>query len=161
MLTGVFLSTILLPFLFVFILFKLKIISNLTLDKREERLLPQIFSCVCYLIISFFLISKMGISSSLSLVMIANTLSLFAITIITNFWKISTHASGALGLLSITSILFIKYQSPEFLIPFIVILFLTISVCAARLYLRVHTLKQVLGGCLLGAAIGILVFYFL
>jgi len=161
LLSGVFISTILLPFLFVFIIYKMKIISSLTLEKREDRLLPQVFSCICYLIITLFLITKMGITNSLSLVMTANTLSLLVIAIITNFWKISTHASGAMGFLSITGILFIKYPSHGFMIPFLVIIFLSLSVCIARLYLKAHTLAQVIGGCILGTVIGVSVFYFL
>ena len=150
-----------LPFLFVFILYKLKIISALTLDNREVRFLPQTFSSVCYLILTLFFIIKLGGANVLSLVMITNTLSLLIITVITKFWKISTHTSGAMGFMMIAGILFFKYPSQDFVYPFIVISFLSLSVCAARLYLRAHTMNQILAGCFLGIVLSVSVFYFL
>jgi hypothetical protein len=160
MITGVLLFTILLPFVFLFIIFKLKIISTLDLSKREDRIYPQLFSGFCYLLFTVILIYKLGTTNIFSLVMIANTLSLFAITVITTFWKISTHTSGAMGFFTIILILYFKYPSTGFFTPMIVITMLTFAVCFARLYLKAHTFTQVIAGCLLGISIGTGVFYF-
>ena len=160
MITGVLLFTILLPFVFLFIIFKLKIISTLDLSKREDRIYPQVFSGICYLFFTVCLIYKLGATNIFSLVMIANTLSILAITVITNFWKISTHTSGAMGFFSICLILYFKYPSDDFFIPMMLITILTFAVCFARLYLKAHTFTQVIAGCLLGTSIGIGVFYF-
>jgi len=156
----IFSATTILPFIFVFILYKLKNISSLTLEKREDRFFPQLFSSFVYIVISFTLIFLLGIRNTLSLSMISVTVSLILITFLTSYWKISTHSSGAMGMLTIISILFYKYPSSQFLVPYLIILFLMIYVCYARYYLRVHTLNQVLAGCLLGLTIGITLFLF-
>ena len=157
----IFAFTTILPFIVVFILYKLKIISTLDLEKREDRLIPQLFSLLCYISITIFLINKFSYTNALTLTMIANTVSVLFILVITQFWKISTHSSGALGFLTILYFLMHKFPSTSFSTPFIIITIMVIGVCLARLHLKVHTLGQVICGCLLGIAIGTSVFYFL
>ena len=156
----IFSATTLIPFVFVFILFKLKKISSLSLNDKRDRPIPQLFSFFNYLFVTIFMIDKIGINDALTLAMISVTTSLIIITITTHYWKISAHSSGVSGILAIVSVLFFKYQSENFLIPYIILLILTVSVCLARLYLKVHTLLQVLIGCVLGGTIGTLIFYF-
>src|ERR1041385_7431290 len=79
----IFAATSLLPFILVFILYKRKIIRTLTLDNKEDRVVPQIFSCFIYLFISLFLTYKEGVANALSLCMIAVTISLIMLTVIT------------------------------------------------------------------------------
>src|ERR1035437_1598265 len=52
----IFAATTILPFVFVFILFKLKKISTLTLDDKKDRAVPQLFSCINYLLVSLLLL---------------------------------------------------------------------------------------------------------
>ena len=157
----IFAFTTILPFIVVFILYKLKVISTLDLEKREDRLIPQLFSLLCYISITIFLINKYSATNALSLTMVANTVSVLFILVITQFWKISTHSSGALGFLTILYFLLHKFPATHFNTPFIVITIMVIGVCLARLHLKVHTLGQVICGCLLGITIGTSVFYFL
>ena len=154
-------GTVLLPFILVFALYKAGIISSLTLYKRSDRFIPQIFSCFLYIVLSAGVIYKMGAANPMSLAMIANTLSVLGITFITRFWKISTHAAGAMGFLSITGMLYARHPAPHFLVVFLVISVLCISVCFARLYLKAHTVSQVIAGGILGLITGASVFYFL
>jgi membrane-associated phospholipid phosphatase len=154
------LTTTLLPFIVVFILYKRKVISDLTLHKQEDRTIPQIFSCVIYFAISLFLVGKIGFSNALTLSMIAVTLSVVFLTMITPFWKISTHACGAWGLFAILYVLQTRFYETSFVIPYYIILASTIGVCAARLYLRVHTPMQVLAGSILGMLIGFSLFHY-
>lgn len=154
------LTTTLLPFIVVFILYKRKVISDLTLHKQEDRTIPQIFSCIIYFAISLFLVSKIGFSNALTLSMIAVTLSVIFLTMITPFWKISTHACGAWGLFAILYVLQYRYYEGSFVVLYYIILASTIGVCAARLYLRVHTPMQVLAGSILGMLIGFSLFHY-
>ncbi len=153
-------ATSLLPFILVFILYKRKIIKNWTLDNKEDRVIPQIFSCFIYLIIAVFLIYSQGVSNALSLCMVAVSISLIMLTIITPYWKISTHASGAWGMFAIISMLYLKFPSANYTPIFYTMLVLTVGVCVARLYLKVHTPMQVLAGSIMGSLIGFSLFYF-
>ncbi|MBW4891507.1 phosphatase PAP2 family protein [Mucilaginibacter sp. HMF5004] len=154
------LTTTLLPFIVVFILYKRKVISDLTLHRQEDRTIPQIFSCVIYLGISLFLVKQVGFSNPLALSMIAVTISVMFLTIITPFWKISTHACGAWGMFAILYVLQYRFYESNFVILYYVILASVIGVCLARLYLKVHTPLQVLAGSILGTAIGFSLFHF-
>ncbi len=153
-------ATTILPFVFVFILFRLKKISTLTLDDKKDRTIPQLFSCINYTVVSLSMVYKLGINDALTLSMIAVTISLIAITITTRYWKISTHTSGIAGIFAIATVLYLKYPSDAFFIPYLILLSLTVFVCIARLHLKVHTLAQILCGCLLGGSFGFLLFYF-
>jgi len=153
------LGTVLAPFIVVFILYKKKIISSLSLHEKKDRTIPQIFSCIIYGGICLFLVNKEGFHNALALSMIAVTASVLALTIITPFWKISTHACGAWGLFAILYVLQYKFYEYNFVILYYVILASTIGVCLARLYLKVHTPMQVLAGSVLGTAIGFSLFH--
>lgn len=154
----IFAATCLPPFILVFFLYKRKIISTLTLDDKKDRFYPQVFACVNYVFISGYLIYKLGATSALTLSMIAATISVILIFIVTAFWKISTHTSGATGLLSISSVLIFKFPSHAFILPYFSLLILTIFLCLARVYLKVHTPKQVIAGCILGSIVGLAIF---
>lgn len=154
-------ATTLPPFTLVFVLYKMKRISSLTLDDRKDRLIPQVFSCFNYVLITIILAWMYGLHNALTLSMVAITTSLVAISVITPFWKISTHASGVAGLLAVASALYLKYPSAELLLPYAMLWVLAVLVCLARLQLKVHTPGQVLAGCLLGGSIGFTCFWFL
>jgi membrane-associated phospholipid phosphatase len=158
---GIFIFTVLLPFILVYSLFKMGKISSLSLVERKDRYVPQFFSCFTYFFITACFIYMFGPDNILSLGMIANSISVLIITVITRYWKISTHASGSIGLLVIVSIIFLKHPSPYFSVPYVILSVLCVSVCFARIYLKAHTVMQVIGGSVLGTALGISVFYFL
>jgi membrane-associated phospholipid phosphatase len=155
----IFAATSLLPFILVFILYKRKVISTWTLDHRKDRIIPQLFSCMNYLFICIFMIYRFGIGNALSLSMLATTVSVIVISIITPYWKISTHAAGAWGMFACITVLYLKFPNPAFTVPYIIIGLSTVAVCFARLYLRVHTLMQVIAGSALGNLVGFSVFY--
>lgn len=76
--------------------------------------------------------------------------SAVGIMLITRYWKISTHAFGITGPFAILFVLF-KLQA----LPYAALVPL---VCWARLYLRAHTLAQVVGGALLAVATTVVFF---
>lgn len=157
---AIFLITVLPPSVCIFILFKMKKISSVTLHSKKDRFIPQIFACLNYILITFVLIQKLGYSSPLTLSMISISISVIIISIITHFWKISAHSSGAAGILAIASVLYLHHHSANFMLPYFTLLFSTIAVCFARLQLKVHTISQVVAGCILGSTIGFCCFYF-
>jgi membrane-associated phospholipid phosphatase len=156
----IFAATFLFAFVLIYILYKLKMISRITLDKQEDRYIPQILMSLVYLVIAIGLGMKLGWSNGLTLTMIATTISSTVITGINRFWKISTHASGVSGVYAIATVLHWQYPSPAFLGIYLGIAFITVAVCAARLYLKVHTPMQIVCGFLVGSISGFLLFFY-
>jgi len=157
---SILVSTTLFTFIFVFILFKLGKISSLSLNDKKDRPLPQLFACINYAAVSLILIYLFGIHDALTLSVIAATISLIAISIITPFWKISAHTSGISGIFSVVTILYFKNPSEITLLLSVVVFCLSIAICFARYYLKVHTILQIFFGYLLGFGSGFFIFYF-
>jgi small-conductance mechanosensitive channel len=71
----IFASTFLFAFVLIYILFKLKMVSRITLDKQEDRYVPQVLLSIVYLLIALWLGKRLGWSNGLTLTMIATTIS--------------------------------------------------------------------------------------
>ncbi len=154
------LFTTLPPVLFVTALFKMGIVSTMMLDARKDRIFPQIFTCVNYIVISVFLLNKFGTTNALTLTIISIGISTIIITVVNMFWKISTHAAGIAGICSISAALYVKHPVDNFLYPLIFICFLVVAVCSARLFIRVHTISQITAGLALGGIVGWACFFY-
>lgn len=149
------------PLLSVYFLYKKNIISSLDLIKREDRKYPQLIALLSYIILYLIYTLQIGFTHLLSLLILANIISLFLIFIISAYWKISTHTSGAIGFITILSLLILKKPDFGYFILFFFIAILSISVFFARLYLKAHTIKQVIGGALLGLISTLWLFLFM
>jgi membrane-associated phospholipid phosphatase len=79
------------------------------------------------------------------------TLSTVVVQYITRYWKISTHALGITAPLVALSMLYGRQP-----LPFLVLI---PAVCWARVYLKAHTIAQVIAGSTLGAVSVVLFFY--
>ena len=142
-------NLILLPTIAVFWLERRKIISDLDLKRKDERLaflgLVAILSLVNYLD-SLALTAPRNIQA-LNLLAF---LIIFAMAVITVFWKVSGH------MLILTSFIFLAYifkgRVALYLMPILPL------VAAHRLYFKHHNLIQVLGGIILGFILTNIVF---
>jgi len=158
---AVFLASSVPPLVLIQVLYQRKVISSLMLAKRSDRVIPQIFGCVNYILICIFLTYRLGLGNALTLCMVSGAISLCLITIITSVWKISTHAAGVWGMLGILIFLNTRYPTPAFLPVYVIIAISTVATCLARLQLRAHTLMQVVAGSFLGFCCGYFTFYWL
>lgn len=138
------------PYLYIFRSYKLKKISDLDITKREERYKAMTITSISFFISLFFiyffgnnLLIKFSIM--ILLIIIINTL-------ITFFWKISLHMTMNIVVSILINYLF-NWQLP--------ILYLTIPlVFWSRLYLKKHTISQLLGALILNGSI-VFIFLFL
>ena len=130
------------PMLYVFWLYATDRISDLDMSIREER--EQVFGAF----VVFFLLGTIALWATHSPpLMIASmagyTLATIVVQYITRYWKISTHALGITAPLVALTLLYGRQLLPFYiLIP---------MVCWARVYLKAHTVMQVIAGCALGA----------
>ena len=138
------------PMLYVFWLYASDRISDLDMSVRAER--ETVFSTF----VVFYLIGA-GVLWLLHAprVLIATMLGYFAATLvvgyITRYWKISTHALGITAPLVALTLLYGRQT-----LPFLVLIPM---VCWARVYLKAHTLAQVVAGAALATVSTTLFFY--
>jgi len=129
-------------------------INSILLDERKERIYPLALTSLFYLL-TFILFKKIPILNFLHAYILGAFLSVFAGTIISLKWKISTHMMGLGGLTGLVAMASINLNINLYysLIGVIIATGLTGS---SRLYLNAHTPAQVYIGYLAGLVIMIL-----
>lgn len=138
------------PMLYVFWLYSTDRISDLDMSVRREREL--VFSTF----VVFYLLGSIALwLAHAPRLMVAAMLGYFASTFvvgyITRFWKISTHAIGITAPLVALTMLYGRQP-----LPFLVLIPM---VCWARVYLKAHSIAQVVAGALLATVSTMLFFY--
>lgn len=138
------------PMLYVFRLYATDRISDLDMSVRHER--EAIFSAfVVFYSLGTIVLYLVHAPRVMIAAMLGYTLSTILVQFVTRYWKISTHALGITAPLVALMLLYGREPLPFFvLIP---------MVCWARVYLRAHTVLQVLAGAALGAGSTILLFH--
>ncbi len=128
------------PFSAYNFLYKKKLISDVDITKREERYLLFGLTTAAFLI-SLILVYFLGNFEFfvLSLIMFIAALTLFIVTL---KWKISGHM--ILNAAAITIMVYLFGPKMLWLLPIIPL------VGFARVYLKKHTLKQVIAGTIVG-----------
>lgn len=143
------LLTILFPLISIFLLYKSKMISDLQLSKKEERIAPILVTVSYYLAYYYFISKIEGLSETILAGYLGGCVALIISAFITPRWKISLHAQGISSLagmfIGITQVTFVN--QPEEIIFLIIC---TGLVGTSRLILHKHTTMQVLAGTIMG-----------
>ncbi len=150
-LLPVILYSFVIPAFLIFILYKLKVISNLSLTIRRERFLPYLITLASYSIMVYHYY-RMGMPTWFLTLCAASAVLLVVAIVITLWWKISAHMFGVGGLLGgmMSVCLFVEGNNPYPL--FMAFFIIAGMVGTSRLMLRRHTLAQVTAGFLMGYA---------
>jgi hypothetical protein len=159
----VFITTFIFP-IFITLTFLLIIkkefsLSDLFMEKNNERFLPFISTGLLYLGITWVMYDTLRLNSVLILVMSGITLTVLLVSLITYFWKISAHAAGISGVLGFLIHFSVRYPENHLMIPICVMVFLSGLLFSARLNLRTHTNTQIYFGGLLGFSVSFLTMY--
>jgi len=142
----------LLPITTLFILQKKGIISDLDASIKKERIMP-LYLGVLFAIIGYVLLYIQEASVLVKGLMFCTITNTIIIIIITRYWKISIHAMGISGLLSV-----LWMHNKEYpLIMFIII----ILVAYSRVILKAHNISQVTIGSILGLFLTLIQIHFL
>ena len=147
----------LVPIFLILTMYNLGIIKDIKLDNRGERRWPMIASTLIYIGFTYLLALK--IPGAIPVIMMGITLALAVVTIITRFWKISAHATGAAGATSFLLLSIIHFGETSLLIPTLILMVLTGVLISARLYLKAHTPSQIIAGVALGVLVSLGVFF--
>lgn len=155
MLAMVYLLTVVAPSLLIHLYQLCQGWTSHELGRKERRLVPYIISIVCYFA-CFFWMEYRNTPRVISIIVVVALTIQMVCALINIWWKISTHTAaigGVAGGLVSYSIAF--SFNPLWWLCFVLIL--AGAVGTARMILRQHSLSQVVGGFLVGAACAILV----
>jgi len=130
-----------LPFLFILFLRYSAIITHIHVPNRQQRTIPYLI-CILIYFIGFLILLFINAPLPVSVLMFCYATNTLVVTAINERWKISAHAMGITGPLTLLFIVF-GWKS-LFAFPLVII------VPWARVKLKVHTVAQVIAGGLLG-----------
>jgi membrane-associated phospholipid phosphatase len=160
----IFLSSVLIPMVSVAMSYFLGWIKTFEMMTRQERIAPLLVTIVMY-VSMYYYISKANVFPWFFQVCALGVLiGLFLAFFINNFSKISLHAVGMGGLVSmvILMVMYFAYHQVELTLPFIGTMNLTKYgilygsiilagiVCSARLLLGAHKIQDIYGGFIVG-----------
>ncbi|MFL7840485.1 MAG: phosphatase PAP2 family protein [Candidatus Promineifilaceae bacterium] len=139
---GLFVS--LMPILLVLWLLSTGRVEELHMSNTRERNLPYIVAVLSSIV--FLIIANLADGPPLLRCLgIFNVIALTALAIINTRWLISFHATAVAAAWTITGLVF-GWQASLWVLPLVAL------VVAVRLYLRRHTISQVIAGLALGVA---------
>lgn len=140
-LSVAFLFSFFLPILFFIWLRRKDLVADVDATNKEERTIPYLFGillCIIALLISYFFWG-FTLFSKIWLIYSVNTIWLIAIN---KFWKISAHA---IGMSAPIGVLFFVFGQPS-----LIALVLLLYIGWTRLYLKKHTISQIIAGSIFG-----------
>lgn len=140
--------TFIIPTIIILFLKKFKVIKTLTMERRDDRVIPILIMATSLYITSRFFngIYVLGIYN---FYLICSTLLCMIVFWVNLFWKISLHSigwGGFVGILYIYTTILAEIFLPYFIISIIV----AGIVCSARLYLKSHDSAQIYVGFITG-----------
>lgn len=145
-----FVSTALVPAVFIFFLIRNGAATDIELSNRKERALPYLIIITSFIICIFYL-QRMNMPFWIISVVSGATVALLIALCINFFWKISAHALGIGGLLgAVMGVSRIHLVNPW--LAFIALFLVVGLVCTSRIYLNRHTPLQTYAGACLGYA---------
>ncbi|HTX55601.1 MAG TPA: phosphatase PAP2 family protein [Candidatus Acidoferrales bacterium] len=138
------------PMIYVFWLYGSDRISDLDMSHRHER--EAVFGAfVVFYLLGTIVMWLVHAPRMMIAAMAAYTVSTLIVQYITRYWKISTHAIGITAPLVALTLLYGTQT-----LPFLVLIPM---VCWARVYLKAHTVLQVLAGVVLATLSTVLFFH--
>lgn len=126
---------------------------NMAMEKHSERSFPLIISALSTLF-GYWLMYKINAFAIFRIFMIASTLVLVLLSVVSLRWKISIHAA-AIGGLTATFLALSFRTGNNPLIPILLLFLVSGIIGTARLLLGKHNLSQIIAGY----AVSFLIFY--
>ncbi|UZJ41069.1 phosphatase PAP2 family protein [Prosthecochloris sp. SCSIO W1101] len=140
------LFSVLLPYSYIMHLKEKGYIESIELIERIKRINPLTFSIICYYI-GFLFLKLLDAPFQIQGLMFCYGTNVLLIVLITKWWKVSVHTTGMAG-----PLVALSFKFGDIIYPFYV---LVIIMGTARVFLKRHTIMQVV----VGAMIGILLTY--
>jgi membrane-associated phospholipid phosphatase len=160
----IFLSSVLIPLVSVVMSYFLGWIKSFEMMTREERIAPLLVTIVMYVSMYYYITKSNVFPWFFQVCALGVLIGLFLAFFLNNFSKISLHAVGMGGLVSmvILMVMYFAYHQVELTLPWIGAVYLTKYtilyasilvagvVCSARLLLGAHRIQDIYGGFIVG-----------
>lgn len=117
--------------------------------------MPFSFVTIFYGITTYMFVIQVKVNQSVGLMLIATTILVLILTIITIWYKISIHTAGVCGVVGMLIAFGLKYPGAASLYPLIGMVLVAGITMTARLHLNAHTPKQILAGAVAGLSISL------
>lgn len=144
----VILGTYIFPLILAYLLVKLKLIPNLTMENAKDRRLPFLIS-ILFFFMTAQALANLPIPNEPARFILGGGLSILVLWIFLPFKKVSAHLAGMGGITALLFYLSVTYsQNYLLLISFQIVL--SGIVASARLILKAHTPLEVALGFLVG-----------
>ena len=148
MMSIVLVGTYIIPVIVIYIMTLLGVIESVHLINKKDRIYPYTITTLSALLTSRILTS-MGAPVEIIYCSLGCAFILVVSAVLIPFFKSSAHLAGITGFAGLYLGMNEKYGSGEFKNMLIIIL-LCIALAWGRIYLKRHTLKEVLTGSILG-----------
>ena len=142
--------TCIVPLIFLSVLRHFKLVKSLHVEVREQRLIPYLFTAVCYGVAAFYLYYCHS-PQWFTMFMVGSALTVLVMALINLKWKISAHMAGIGGIIALI------YQiNVQGLSAFDLLWLLCFAIVVAgllgtsRLVLKRHDIWQLLAGAAVG-----------
>ncbi len=135
---------VVIPIVYVLELVRRGQVTDFHLSSRTERMKP-FFVTLGTAVVAWLLFRQATVSRALQLVATINVVQTTLLWLITTRWKISIHTTAATGLAVLTSYIAGGVATPLF--------FCVPIIGWSRVYMKRHTLAQVIAGTMLGAVL--------
>lgn len=137
------------PAILIYILFRIGIVSDLSLKIRRQRIYPYLITFLSYTVMIIFYY-RMHMPRWFMMIMVASVVIMVIAILITLLWKISAHMFGIGGLIggAMAVSYFVERSNPYYM--FMGLFIIAGLVGTSRLILKRHTLPQVIAGFMLG-----------
>lgn len=145
------LIAVLAPVFYVIWLVRSGTVTDFHLPSRSERFGPFLVTLVVG-IVGWLIVLRLDSPHPLRLIALINVVQTAMLMLISHWWKISIHATAITGLAVVAIYLLGRGAWP--------LLLLIPIVGWSRVYLKRHTLEQVIGGTILGFVVVLAAIYF-
>lgn len=129
-------------------------VNSMTLESRQQRVLPFTFIMLLYVLVTFLFYYKLPFSQNFNKMMVIITAMVVVTWAITFFYKISVHSLAVCGSLGILLPLNQATEQQVLLIPTVIIIVISGLVMSSRLLLDAHKPREVMYGGVVGFLIG-------
>lgn len=145
---GIFMCTAIVPALFILLMVRTGMASDLAISNRKERAIPYL-TLITSMLVCIYYLHRMKMPFWLTAVFVGAGVALLIAMCINFYWKISAHTIGIGGLLgAVMGISHFHLINPYW--GFICLFLIVGAVCTARIYMKRHTPMQTYAGACLG-----------
>ncbi|MBI3221140.1 MAG: hypothetical protein HYZ44_16635 [Bacteroidetes bacterium] len=150
----IFVFTFVMPVLNLLMLKFFGNVNSLTLELRQQRVLPFTFIMLLYALVTFLFYYKLPFSQNFNKLMVIITAMVMVTWAVTFFYKISVHSLAICGGLGILLPLNQATEQQDLLMPTVATIIISGLVMSSRLLLDAHSPREVMYGGVVGFLIG-------